>query len=109
MMTQIATPSTRESCSSEAELWWVYMLRCADRSIYVGVTRCLIRRLRQHNGELAGGAKYTRGRRPVEVVWRRPAASRGDAQSLEAQLRKLSKQDKLKLIAGELEAGSAHD
>ncbi|MGB0763831.1 MAG: GIY-YIG nuclease family protein, partial [Luminiphilus sp.] len=93
MMTQIATPSTRESCSSEAEYWWVYMLRCADRSIYVGVTRCLIRRLRQHNGELAGGAKYTRGRRPVEVVWRRPAGSRGDAQSLEAQLRKLSKQD----------------
>lgn len=79
------------------------MLRCADRSIYVGVTRCLIRRLRQHNGELAGGAKYTRGRRPVEVVWRRPAGSRGDAQSLEAQLRKLSKQDKLKLIAGDLE------
>lgn len=84
------------------------MLRCADRSIYVGVTRCLMRRLRQHNGELAGGARYTRGRRPVEIVWHRPAASRGDAQSLEAQLRKLSKRDKLNLIAGNLEPVSHH-
>jgi putative endonuclease len=43
----------------------VYLLRCSDRSLYCGITSDIKRRMKQHNGELAGGAKYTRARRPV--------------------------------------------
>ncbi len=78
--------------------WYVYLLRCRDGSFYTGVARDLERRLRQHNGELAGGARYTRGRRPVELVWSEACADRGAAQAREAQVRKLSRAEKLRLV-----------
>jgi len=80
------------------ESWYVYLLVCADGSFYAGVTNHLARRLRQHNGELAGGARYTRVRRPVAVVWQQSAASRGQAQQLEVRVKKLSRADKRALI-----------
>ena len=49
-------------------MWYVYLLRCADATLYCGVTTDVERRLREHNGEGKRGAKYTRTRRPVEVV-----------------------------------------
>ena len=52
--------------SSDAT-WHVYLLRCADDTLYCGVTTDLDRRLAQHNGRLAGGARYTRPRRPVAL------------------------------------------
>lgn len=74
----------------EEQLWWVYLLRSAkgDRS-YVGVSCDLDRRLAEHNGERAGGARSTRAGRPwtrVAVVG--PLADRAQAQRLEAQLKK---------------------
>ena len=60
--------------------WHVYMLRCADGTFYTGVARDLDRRLLQHNGERAGGPKYTRGRRPVQLVWSELAPDRSSAQ-----------------------------
>ena len=80
------------------ESWYIYLLVCADGSFYAGVTNHLARRLRQHNGELAGGARYTRARRPVAVVWQQSAASRGQAQQLEVRVKKLSRADKKALI-----------
>ncbi len=80
--------------------WYVYLLRCRDGSFYTGVARDLERRLRQHNGELVGGARYTRGRRPVELAWSEPCDDRAAAQSREAQVRKLSRAAKLRLVAG---------
>ncbi|MDJ0878068.1 MAG: GIY-YIG nuclease family protein [Halieaceae bacterium] len=77
--------------------WHVYLLRCCDGSFYTGIARDLERRLRQHNGELAGGARYTRGRRPVELAWSEPCADRGAAQSREAEVRKLPRSEKLRL------------
>lgn len=99
IMTQYSIPSASEKCTSGPDIWWVYMVRCSDQSLYVGVARCLERRLRQHNGELAGGARYTLGRRPVVIAWQRPAPSRSEAQALEARLKKLSRREKLNLIA----------
>jgi putative endonuclease len=84
-----------------AECWQVYLLRCADGSLYAGVARDLERRLRQHNGELAGGARYTRGRRPVELVWSEASENRSAAQAREAELRQLSRARKLALISGQ--------
>jgi putative endonuclease len=80
--------------------WQVYLVRCADGSLYAGIARDLRRRLRQHNGELAGGARYTRGRRPVELLWSEPCADRSRAQSREAEIRRLSRARKLELVTG---------
>lgn len=90
--------TTTPADTDPRESWHVYLLVCADGSFYAGVTNQLARRLRQHNGELAGGARYTRVRRPVAVVWQQSAASRGQAQQLEFRLKKLSRADKRALI-----------
>ncbi len=68
--------------------WQVYLLRCADGSLYCGVTTDLARRLRQHNGELPGGARYTRARRPVSLLLARPCASRSEAQRRESLVKR---------------------
>ncbi|GAB5415513.1 MAG: GIY-YIG nuclease family protein [Congregibacter sp.] len=78
--------------------WVVYMLRCADGTLYTGVTRDLERRLRQHNGELVVGAIYTRARRPVEVLWSEASESRSLAQRREASIKQLSRQQKMRLV-----------
>ena len=78
--------------------WHVYILQCADGSLYTGVARDLQRRLLQHNGEQAGGPKYTRGRRPVHLVWSHGASDRSAAQQREAAIKKLSRGKKLQLI-----------
>ena len=77
--------------------WRVYILECADGSLYTGIAADLPRRLRQHNGELTGGPKYTRGRRPVRLLWSEPAADRSAAQQREASIKALSRTAKLTL------------
>lgn len=77
--------------------WYVYMLQCADGSLYTGVTTDADRRLRQHNGELVGGARYTRARRPVALVYREACANRSEACRLEARIKRYSRAEKLLL------------
>lgn len=79
--------------------WHVYILQCADTTLYTGIAKDLSRRLMQHNGELVGGPKYTRGRRPVRLVWSDEVADRGAALQREAAIKKLSRAEKLRLIA----------
>ena len=74
------------------------MLRCADGTLYTGVALDVEKRLLQHNGERAGGPKYTRGRRPVQLVWSEHAADRSSAQQREAAIKRLTRSDKLRLI-----------
>lgn len=78
--------------------WCVYLVRCADGSLYAGVTTDPERRLRQHNGELAGGARYTRARRPVELVYRERCQDRSAACQREAEIKSLSRPQKLALL-----------
>ena len=78
--------------------WQVYMLECADGSLYTGVATDVVRRLRQHNGELVGGARYTSGRRPVRLVWSEACVDRTTAQSREAEIKKLERPQKLRLF-----------
>jgi putative endonuclease len=82
----------------EEAQWYVYLLRCADHTLYTGVTTDCKRRLRQHNGEIKGGAKYTRVRQPVVLVWKERCENRSKACQREAQIKKLSRANKLKLI-----------
>ena len=79
-------------------VYFVYMLRCADGSLYCGITTHPARRLRQHNGELSGGGRYTRSRRPVRMVACRTCADKAEALSLEARLKKLPRHEKLKAL-----------
>ncbi len=78
--------------------WFVYILQCADGSLYTGVTTSLERRLRQHNGELKGGAKYTRLRRPVALVWQEPQVDRSAACKREYEIKQYPRVNKLKLF-----------
>lgn len=83
-----------------SESWTVYLLECADGTLYTGIARDLERRLSQHNGELAGGPKYTRGRRPVRLLWQAEAADRSVALRREAAIKRLTRKGKLALAAG---------
>lgn len=77
---------------------WAYMVRCADGSLYAGWTTNLIKRVKAHNGLVSGGAKYTRYRRPVSLVWSQSFASKQEAMSCEYNLKRLSKVQKEKLV-----------
>ncbi len=87
--------------------WRVYILRCADGSLYTGITTDLERRLREHNGELPGGARYTRGRRPVRLLWRRSASNRSEACQLESRIKRMTRTQKLDLIRRPGNAGKS--
>ncbi len=76
-------------------LWSVYLLRCSDDTLYCGVTTNVQRRLAMHNGVLPGGAKYTRGRRPVKLLISVNGLERGAALKLEHEVKKLPRAEKL--------------
>lgn len=76
--------------------WTVYILRCADRTLYTGVTTDLDRRLDEHNRGV--GARYTAARRPVRLCYREPAPDRAAAQRREAEIKRLPRALKLDLI-----------
>jgi len=79
--------------------WWVYLLRCADGSLYTGITTDLPRRLAEHNGDGPAGARYTRSRRPVQLVYHEAARNRSDAAQREAAIKRLDRARKLVLCA----------
>ncbi|WP_321275774.1 GIY-YIG nuclease family protein [Thiomicrorhabdus indica] len=85
-------------CSVIQSEWVVYLLRCADNSFYCGITNNLEKRLRQHNGEIKGGAKYTRCRRPCHIVYQEFAMNRQTASQREYAIKQLSKAQKQQLI-----------
>ena len=74
-----------------------YMLRCADGTLYTGWTKDLEQRLRTHNA--GKGGRYTRSRLPVELVYREEFESKEEAMSREWHLKRLTRQEKLRLIA----------
>lgn len=68
--------------------WYVYIVRCADSSLYTGIARDVSRRIDQHNA--GDGAAYTRTRRPVTLVHQEPACDRGAALRREAAIKRLN-------------------
>ncbi|MBP9669344.1 MAG: GIY-YIG nuclease family protein [Candidatus Pacebacteria bacterium] len=79
-------------------MFYVYILRCADSSLYTGFTTNLARRLAEHNGSKKA-ARYTRGRTPVSLVYHEQFRTRGRALSREAQIKKLTRTQKIELIS----------
>ena len=78
---------------------YVYLLRCADGSLYCGWTNDLERRVRAHNA--GRGSKYTRARRPVTLVWHEKCESKEAALSREWHLKRLTREEKIQLIERE--------
>lgn len=78
--------------------WTVYILRCGDGTLYTGCTNDLPRRLAAHRS--GKGAKYTRSRPPVELVYQEEAADKSAALRREAAVKRLDRREKLALIAG---------
>jgi putative endonuclease len=78
--------------------WFVYILKCADDSFYTGIATNLERRLSEHNGRGAVGAKYTRGRRPVVLVYQETVKTRSDALIRENEIKRLPRLGKKQLI-----------
>ena len=78
-------------------MWNVYIVKCADQTLYTGITTDLNRRLIEHNGS-ALGAKYTSHRRPVKIVYFEKFKSRSLASKEENRIKKLNKEEKIKLI-----------
>jgi putative endonuclease len=77
--------------------WYVYILRCADDTLYTGVTTDPERRLQEHNAGGRLAARYTRSRRPVLLLHQETAGSRAQACRREAAIKKLSRDAKLAL------------
>lgn len=79
-------------------LWVVYVLRCADGSLYTGVTNDLDHRIATHRA--GKGSAYTRSRLPVRLIYTERRANRGAAQSREAAIKRLPRAAKLALTRG---------
>ena len=79
---------------TKCNTWCIYVLLCSDNSFYCGITTNLEKRLKQHNGELKGGAKYTRGRRPCQIIYTKKAMNRSIASKEECAFKKLNRQQK---------------
>lgn len=88
-------------CPPQGNGQYVYILECSDHTLYTGWTTDIARRLKAHNGEGSGGAKCTRARRPVRLVYFECFEEKSAALSREAALKRLSRAEKLALICGE--------
>ncbi len=93
------------------KVWYVYILRCRDGSLYCGIATDVAARLEVHRS--GKGAKYTRGRGPLELVYTEQCADKSTALKRELEIKAMSRQQKLELdgkyvIPSEAE-GSAHE
>ncbi|MDD6881306.1 MAG: GIY-YIG nuclease family protein [Firmicutes bacterium] len=83
-------------------MYYTYIIRCTDNSLYTGITTDIYRRFKQHKGIIEGGAKFMRGHTPVriEAVWQSP--DRKSASKLEYRIKKLTKAKKEELISAKM-------
>ena len=76
-------------------MWWVYLLECIDGTLYCGISNDVEARVAKHNA--GKGAAYTRGRRPVRLVWSKEVGSKSAALKREHQIKQMGRAEKLKL------------
>jgi len=91
---------------NEGNNWTVYILRCADDSLYTGITTDIARRVKEHN-DGPRGANYTRARRPVVVEFTQPATNRSTASRLEAWIKAQDRKTKESIINQEKDVPEA--
>ena len=78
-------------------MYFLYILKCADDTLYTGITTDLERRVAEHNGSKLG-ARYTKSRRPVELVYTKKFRDRSLASKEESRVKGLSRQEKIAMI-----------
>lgn len=78
-------------------MWYTYIVKCSDNSLYTGITTDIERRVLEHN-ESDKWAKYTRARRPVELVYKSESENKSEASKEEYRIKKLSRKEKEELI-----------
>jgi len=91
------TPIYRSNTIKEKIMYFVYILECSDSTFYTGITTNLDRRLKEHNSSKLG-AKYTKVRRPVKLIYSKEFTNRSEASIEEARIKKLSRPEKLNFI-----------
>ncbi len=79
-------------------MYYVYIVKCSDDSLYTGITTNITRRIQQHNGAIPGGAKYTQNRQPVVLVFQSEHKDRSTASKEEMRIKKLTRSKKKNLI-----------
>ncbi len=89
--------------SNQKGQWSLYILRCADGSLYTGITNDLERRVQEHN--MGSGAKYTRSRRPVVLEYSETHGDRSDASKREYAVKRMTRQQKRRLIQASSSSG----
>jgi putative endonuclease len=82
---------------SRMAIWAVYIVRCADDTLYTGIAKDVARRVQEHNSNGALAASYTRARRPVVLVYQEAAVSRSEALKREYQIKQMSRNEKERL------------
>lgn len=82
--------------------YYVYILECSDKSLYIGITNNLQKRVDAHNGLGKAGAKYTKARRPVRLVFSERFSSRSEALKNEYKLKQLTRIEKLAFVTGDI-------
>jgi putative endonuclease len=77
--------------------YFLYIILCSDETMYTGITTNLERRIREHNSSKLG-AKYTKSRRPVKLIYSKEFINRSESLKEESRIKKLSRKDKTKLV-----------
>jgi len=93
---------TDELDKSKSE-WSIYMIKTRLNTLYTGISTDVERRFKEHSGGSKRGARYLKGKGPLELVWHQTVGSKSDALVLEYKVKKLSRQQKLSLITGALD------
>src|SRR4051794_15794869 len=103
----MATKERRPKAKRPAEVWFVYILRCRDGSLYTGITKDLSRRCKQHNAGVA--SRYTRCRLPTRLAFEEAQASQSAALKREAAIKAMTRPGKLALIRASVSGSSDRD
>ena len=82
----------------DKDIWHVYMVRCSDGTLYTGITNDLEKRIEAHNSG-KDGARYTRSRGPVKLVYSEEAGTKSAAAKLEYKIKKMTREKKMKLVS----------
>ena len=83
-------------------MWFVYIVECADNTLYTGITTDINRREEEHNSS-EKGAKFTKMRRPVKIVFTQECEDRSEASKKEYAIKKLTRKKKIEIIEGKIE------
>ncbi|MEC8613789.1 MAG: GIY-YIG nuclease family protein [Verrucomicrobiota bacterium] len=86
------------SSSSQSEAWSVYIIRCADSTLYTGISTNVTRRFEEHASNSRRSAKYLRGRTPLELIYAKEIGTQSEATIVERRIKALTKAQKINFI-----------